>query len=284
MVSYNKSELLNKLEKLEIINNNNKVITKYNGRVLKVTNVSDRYEVFDIVKYIKDKIDIIEKNFKISKYELIISGGVQLLKLTSDVINLSGIEFKKSFFILNSSDKTKRLSLNIGLVCDMFGFYIVDGNSAYVENKHLRGVTEMAEGASNSFNEESFEDQINSINSIINHQVKYSDIKKIILGDKEEIPKINFKKLEAFNRSLYYNNKNLNLDSIKRSYLLNSHKSKSLDVPEDKDFEIDAFLAFREYMKIFKNKDPQIVKKETSRILNITKYAKRMRALDLLGI
>ena len=39
--------------------------------LIKIANVSSRYEIFDIVKYLKDKIEIIENNFNITHYILL---------------------------------------------------------------------------------------------------------------------------------------------------------------------------------------------------------------------
>ena len=97
--SYNKKELFNQIDQLSIERINNQIITKYGGRVIKTANVSNRYEIFDIVKYLKDKINDIENNFTITNYQLSIKGGQQYLKLISDKIDVGGVEFYKSFYI-----------------------------------------------------------------------------------------------------------------------------------------------------------------------------------------
>ena len=100
-LSYNKQELVDKINKISIFMNEvGQVITKYGDSVTSISNVSKRYEIFDIQKYLIDKIDAIEKNFKIHQYGLKIKGGVQSLILISDSINIEGIDFHKSFFIL----------------------------------------------------------------------------------------------------------------------------------------------------------------------------------------
>ena len=60
---YNRETLINVIDKISIEKVNEQVLTKYNGKLIKVANVSNRYEVFDIAKYLKDKIELIEKNF-----------------------------------------------------------------------------------------------------------------------------------------------------------------------------------------------------------------------------
>ena len=105
---------------------NNTVITKYYGEVIKTSEVSNIYEVFDIVNYIKNKIDLIENNFKINEYSLSIKGGVQDLKLVSDSVEINGINFSKVFYITNSTDKSRRLSFRVGLFSDRKNIHYVN--------------------------------------------------------------------------------------------------------------------------------------------------------------
>jgi hypothetical protein len=96
--NYNKAEIFKTVDKISIEKNeNNQVITKFDNRVINISNVSNRYEIFDIVKYLKDKIELIEKNFTISKYQLKITKGQQYLQLISDKVEVGGVEFHKSF-------------------------------------------------------------------------------------------------------------------------------------------------------------------------------------------
>ena len=107
--SYNKESLFNKIDKISIEQVNNQIITKYDNIVRSIVNVSKYYEIFDIKKYLKERIEFIEKNFNISKYNLIIKSGRQELTLLSDVVDINGTEFNKSFFILNSSPLTSKV-------------------------------------------------------------------------------------------------------------------------------------------------------------------------------
>ena len=52
---YIKESLLNELNLLKIERIGDLVITKYKGDIIKTSTVSNRYEVFDIVGYIKEK-------------------------------------------------------------------------------------------------------------------------------------------------------------------------------------------------------------------------------------
>jgi hypothetical protein len=136
---YNKEQLLNIIDKISITKEGTQVITKFGERVIKVTNVSNRYEIFNISGYLKNKIELIEKNFTISKYKFDIIGGKQYLQLISDSIQVGGVDFHKSFYILNSSDKSRRLSFNVGLYSDTNDLYVIGASNTGLIKKHLKG-------------------------------------------------------------------------------------------------------------------------------------------------
>jgi len=273
--NWNKEELFNQINQISIEKVNGQVITKYGGRVVRIANVSNRYEVFDIVKYLKDKIEVIESNFKINKYLLTITKGQQYLQLISDSVNIGGIEFYKSFYILNSTDKSRRLSFNAGLHSDKY--YMIGSNNVGMSKKHLTGVTQSAEESSKGLSGETFNEQIESLNNLVGHRVQFSKIREIILGDSEEIPQVNHRKFDAFKNSIRY----AHSDGIIR---LTDEQRKQLNVESENDFYVDAFWVFGVYLRLFNKQDSHIIKNETERIMNITQWAVRNNALEALGI
>jgi hypothetical protein len=279
--AYNKQELFNQIEKISIEKIDNQVFTKYNGRVMRVANVSSRYEIFDIVKYLKDKIEVIEKNFPIYKYCLTITKGQQYLQLISDSVNIGGIDFYKSFYILNSTDKSRRLSFHAGLHSDKY--YFIGVNNASISRKHLTGVTEAAEEASAGLSGETFNEQIESLQNLVGHRIQFSKIRQVILGDKEEIPQINHRKFDAFKNSIRFADSDglTKLTKEQRDQLyIDSERMK--EVKED--FYLDAFWVFGTYMKIFNKQDSHIIKNESDRIMKMTQWAVRNNVLEALGI
>jgi len=283
---YNKDELFSKIEKISIEKVDSQVITRYDGRVINTTNVSDRYEVFDISKYLKDKIDAIEKNFAISKYKFTLTRGRQYLQLISDKVNIGGIDFYKSFYILNSSDKSRRLSFNVGLYSDTSKFYIISSvNNVGLVKKHLTGVTQAAEEATVGINDETFNDQIESLNSIVGHRVSFSKLREVILGDKPEIPQINHRKFDAFKNSVRFgaSDGKISITNEQRSMLL-TESEKLTTINKSDDFYLDAFWSFQVYLTLFNKQDSHIIKNETERIMKITQWAVRNSVLESLGI
>ena len=282
--NYNKEELVKKINNISITQNDaGQVVTKYQDRVVSISNVSAKYEIFDIKKYLIDKIELIEKNFDILKYDFLLKGGIQSLTLLSDVIEIEGIKFHKSFFILNSSDKSRRLSFNIGLYSVDKNIYIVNSvKSIGLTKKHLRGVTKAAEIASLGLNDETFNEQIESIKSLIGHRISLSKLKDIIVPDSDV--KSNHLKFDAFKNSIIYfkNEGRLTLDN--KQYQTLRTPSDKLVITRENDFYVDAFWAFQTYLRLFNRQDSHIIKKETEKILNITQWAVRNSQLELLGI
>jgi hypothetical protein len=285
---YNKEEIFNILDELSIKKSGeNLITTEFKGRILNTTRVSNRYEIFDIVKYLKDKINIIELNFPIHQYKIKINGGKQTLQLISDRVEIGGVDFYKSFFILNSTDKSRRLSFNVGLKSDSRNFYLV-GNNAGLTKKHLKGVTQAAEKASEGINGETFDQQIKSINSIIGHRIKFSKIREIILGERvdfKDVTGINHRKFDAFKNTIRWteNSDFFKINSEQRNFLYKPSDTIK-EITNDLDFFIDAFWVLQMYLRIFNKQDAHIVKKESERIMRLTQWAVRNSVLESIGI
>lgn len=278
---YNKEELFNYIDKIEVEKVNGQVITKYSGRVTQIANVSERYEVFDIAKYLKEKIELIEQNFTISKYQLTIRKGQQSLQLISDKVNIGGVDFYKSFYILNSTDKSRRLSFYAGLHSQ--NYYYIGANNVGLSKKHLTGVNVAAEDASKGLTGETFDEQIEALTNLIGHRIQFSKIRQVILGEKEEVPQVNHRKFDAFKNSVRYADSDglIKLTKEQRSQLY-TDSERMKEVTED--FYLDAFWVFGCYMRLFNRQDSHVIKNETDRIMKITQWAVRNNVLEALGI
>lgn len=274
--TYNKEELFNKIDAIEIFKQGEQVITKYFGTVINTTPVSKRYEIFDIRSFLKDKITHIESNFNISFYRFIMKRGTQELTLLSDSVDINGNKHYKSFFILNSSDKSRRLNMNMGLYRGDNGIYFVSGiHNMSLSKKHLTGVTKAAEEVAGSIDGETFDEQIESIKSLVGERVLLSKVREIIV-DKDQ--KINHRKFDAFKNQLSYSN----LKWTKDQYSVLRTPSEKLEINHKNDFDLDAYVVFNLYMQIFRNQDSYVVKKETERIIKITQCFIRNEKLEQL--
>lgn len=275
---YNKQEILDTFSKLKIERSNDTVYTKFNNRLICTTDVSNRYEVFDIMSYVKDILPKIESNFEIKYYFLSIRGGVQMLELLSEQIEINGTNFHKSFFIINSTNKSRALSFNLGLKAS--GFFMV-GSNLNLYKKHYKGITEKSDTITGDVEVESFEEQIQAIKGLSGHKVLFSNVRKVILGENES--KAGHKKFDAFKNLLRYGEM-CNQFNDKQIKLLNTNSEKISDIEKDVDFYIDAYYVFKLYLSIFSNLDAYVVKKETKKIFDITQWAIRNDLLEQLGI
>jgi hypothetical protein len=140
---YNKEELLSKIKAIEISKQGNLVVTKYFDRVINTTQVSDLYEIFDIKFFLISKFEQLSNNFTITWYKFVLKSGIQELVLLSDSVDINSCVFYKAFFILNSSDKSRRLNMNMGLYRADNNSYLVGSiKNMSLSKKHLKGVTQ----------------------------------------------------------------------------------------------------------------------------------------------
>lgn len=279
---YNKEELFDKINQIDISRNGNQIITKYYGRIVKTANVTKRYEIFDIKSFLIEKINQLEKNFKITYYRLYIRGGVQELTLLSDSVTINETTYYKSFFILNSSDKSRRLNMNLGLFREDNNTYLSTSIQNFsIHRKHITGITEKAESVTGNIDVETFDEQIKAIKSLVGETVMLSKVRDIII-DKDL--KINHRKFDAFKNLLMYSR----TDKIKgltddqwntlRTY------STNLTITPKNDFAIDAYKIFNCYIQVFARQDSYVVRKETERILKITTcFIRDSKINDILG-
>jgi hypothetical protein len=277
-IPYNKIELINKINSVEIYRLGNQVVTKYQGRLVNTSDVSPIYEVFDIKSFLLSKINQLESNFNILYYRFILKGGRQELTLLSDSVEINNTPYYKSFFILNSSDKSRRLSMNMGLYRSDNNSYMVSAiRNMSLSKKHLRGVTKMAEDVSQTIDVETFDEQIQSIRSLIGERVLLSKVKDIII-DKDL--KTNHSKFDALKNTLRWSSSD-RLDSLSKDQINTlMTPSERLVLDHHNDFSIDAYKIFNCYLQVFSRQDSYVVKKETERILQITQCFIRDQKID----
>jgi hypothetical protein len=275
---FNKAQLIEEISGLDIEKIDDKVITRYFGKTLSVSDVTKRYEVFDIKAFLCDKIEDITRNFDVKLYDLEIKRGRQSLTLVSDEVVINNHSFHKSFFILNSTDKTRRLSLNLGLYNKESNWYFVtNSNNAHLYKRHLAGINALAEEASKSFNGETFREQLESMTTLVGQSVMLSSVRNIIVDD--DTVKLNHKKFDAFKNQLLWRCRG----SFNREQeMLLKTPSEKISFTSRNDISIDAFIVFKLYMSIFKKQDAFIVKKESEKIFKITRFFTRQEKLKEL--
>jgi hypothetical protein len=130
--------------------------------------------------------------------------------------------------------------------------------------KHIKGITDKAEVAAQNIDVETFDEQIESIRSLVDERVMISQVRNIIV-DKDQ--KVNHNKFDALKNVLRWNySKGLTKEQIG----VLTTPSEKLTITPEVDFSIDAFKVFQAYMNVFRNQDSYVVRRETEKILKIT--------------
>lgn len=276
---WNKQEIFSHIDRISIEKISNTVITKWGARVISTSEVSEKYEIFDIKSFMRTKILEIEQNFDIHFYKLVIRGGIQSLTLLSDEVELGGFLYNKSFYILSSSDKSRALQLNIGLQSQNSSQQIVFSDRNFsLYKKHLKGVTRAADEVSSTLVGETFNEQLKAINNLIGERVMISNIHRILC---EKNSASDHKKFDAFKKVLLFGRRILKDLTPKQKQVLYT-PSKDLNFTRENDFSLDAFDIFTLYLQIFSSEDSHVIKREAQKILQMTTWFIRNEKLDLL--
>ncbi len=281
---FNKQTLFDFIHGFEILMDGNVLITKFRDHIVKTVTVSGRYEIFDFRSYLQEKIELISENFNIHEYSTYFTGGIQEIRLYSEQVTIGDDVYEKCFYFLNSTDKTRVLNMNLGFYNRTKNVYFAFNKSEFsLRKKHLTGVTEAANNLTTKFTEQSFEEEIKSMKSLINHSVKLSKIQEILLvsdrdSDKNTSGHLRF---DAFKSAL---EKRMRTGKNEQNILRTSSESletKYSGKDADRyDFYVDAYDTFVIYASLFANRDSYVISKETERIMNITQQMIRNNKLD----
>ncbi len=273
---FNKEEIVDIVSKLEIIQSNGVIVTKYDGRFLAEKEISKKYESFDFNSYVEKVIDEITKNFEIKKYTILFKNGIQQIILEGDEIEYDNEKFVITFYILNSSDKSRALSISLGLKNKKYSFITEKGT---IYKKHYSGINEYVDDNLN-LNTDIFKEQLDVIKSLIGEEISLSDIKKVITtslnGDKILSSQENI--FNSFIRS-YYFSENDKFIKDKLYPIIYNLKNREIDY----NFYLDSYKCFEIYMKFFSSRDSFIIKNESERILKMSKYFKRRNIINMLN-
>lgn len=275
---YSKSILQSEISKISIEKVGGTVITKYGQRILSNTEVSSRYEIFDIKNYFLQRIDQIENNFSIKGYKLHLKGGIQKLDLLSDPITMGDVHYHKTFFLLSSSDKSRALRLDIGLSAVDGSHQIVFGTPGFsLYKKHIQGITKEVDTMSHmTITQETFYDEVISISRLLGERVMLSNIYHIITlkdtaSDHNKFDRFKYLYLSA-------HKKREGLTPVQQK-LMNTASKRIVWTPNN-DVSCDAWWVFLIYLSIFSGEDCYLISKETNKILEITNCFIRNNKID----
>lgn len=238
--------------------------TTYDNRVVAKVDVSKIYFNFDFANFSKSILSEIINYFTPEKYTLNVKGGIQEIRLIGDELYIDNEKYKKMICIINSTDKSRALSMNVGLV---------KMNKSYNYNKSyiiLTSFTNKHYVSSLPDKIKDFSDNLINFNIEIDYHIKTIEdlktknvdilklAKHMLYNEDGKVIKSMELKLKALGTTLYRNG-----HSSDWKILYNITSSKIIG-----DLSINSKEIFDAYIELFKDKDCSIIARESRRILD----------------
>ncbi|NPV12920.1 MAG: DUF932 domain-containing protein [Ignavibacteria bacterium] len=274
---YDKNAIFDTLDKLVLSRNQNNILTHYDNRLISNTVVTEKYELFDFPKFAKEVVNEVENYFLPEKYELRITQGQQELRLIGEQVLINGDRYSKMFNILNSTDKSRALQLNVGLIrfiCSNGMVVAVNDEHSSLRTKHFKStmpdkVKEFIESLENF--DMSISKQSETIENLIGKFVSFKELaSKFALDEHGVINDNKSLKLRAFSKKLLTSqtDKLTDLNDEQVALLKNPHMFLS---PEFNlvDIEMPAYKALNCWTEVYRSYDSSVLKRETNRILEL---------------
>lgn len=253
------------LDKFSNILENGYLTTMFDNRQICKVEVSKIYYNFDFTTFSKSILAEIQQYFTPEKYRLKVASGIQEIRLIGDEIFIDNERFEKMISIVNSTDKSRALSMNVGLVRTDLG-----GRSQYCviltnfSNKHYKSslpdkIKSFSDNLIN-FNM-NIDFHVKSIEDLKNKEVSIIDFAKALLFNEDgKLIKTNELKLRALGKNLKWT------PAFKKHYnTLSNLTADSLNNVED--FNINSKVLFNTYIELFKDQDTSVIARESRRII-----------------
>lgn len=263
---FNSDEIITNLDKFENILENGFLTTTYDGRLICKVEVSKVYYNFDFTSFSKSILSEVQKYFSPDTYSLKAASGVQEIRLIGDEIYIDNEKYKKIISIVNSTDKSKALSMNVGLVK-----YDKKGNQDFITiltsfcNKHYK--------SSLPDKIKSFSDNLINFNMDINYHVKTIEdlankevgivelAKSMLYNEKGKLIKTMELKLRALGKKLTYSY------GFRNQYITLSNLTET-EIDKVENFKIKSKTIYDAYMELFNDSDTSIIARESRRIID----------------
>jgi len=277
---YNHTKVLEKINKLDVKQNGLTVTTTYDDKLLKETEVSNKYYTFNFPAFVGNILPEVENYFTPSNYLLRMVGGRQELRLIGEELKINGDTFYRMLSILNSTDKSRALQMNMGLlrlVCTNGAMVSVNGEVVQVKGKHYK--------ASLPDKIENFSEGLQRFKTITNQQrevlsdllgskVSYRELANALVRNKDnDVVESKVKKLSRFAGKLL-------TSDTDRLYKVTEEQRNILLKPElvlhskdSGDIEIDKYTAYNCWTEMFRSNDTGKIKRECDRIISLLNTA-----------
>lgn len=273
---YDRTRVIDAINKLEVEQIGLMVETSYDNKVLKQTEVSNKYFTFDFPHFVSGIIPEVENYFTPSNYLLRMIGGRQELRLIGEEVRINNETFYRMLSILNSTDKSRALQMNIGLmrlICTNGMVASVAGECITIKGKHYKAslpdkiggfITGLERFKSIT------EQQAEIFSNLLGNMVSYRAVANALVRNEDnEVVEGKLKKLNRFAGKL------MTSDTDRLSTITEEQRNLLMK-PElvlysktSGDLEIDAYKALNCYSEIFRANDSGKQKRECDRIMGI---------------
>jgi hypothetical protein len=278
--TYDANFIENALENLKVFKPNPmEVHTNLNNKLISKANVSEKYEAFDFSNFVLDYIDVIEKQFNPTSFQLRIHKGYQEIRLFSEIQQINLEEYKPMFVIMNSSNCSFPLSVNFGmlrLVCSNGMVIGKEGEHFGFKVKHYKNAISNRIEDINSILlnfQDIFQRNRELLEVFSDATISYSQFLKMLILNDENVPLISqVKNARLLGKKLLTSTS----DAIEKAQfdakqLLAIEKPELLLLKDNstKNLFLSKYKVFQCYTEIFRNYNSAIQTKETNKIFNI---------------
>jgi hypothetical protein len=273
-IPYTKDEVQERISKFDIRHEGLIVSTFYDGRIISNVEVSEKYWSFDFKNFAKDIIEKINDYFVPETYTLRINKGAQEIRLVGESVTIKDDEYFKVFNLVNSSDKTRCLQMNIGLVHRKTGTYYVlavENENASVSGKHFfKSLPTKLEEFFQVLPEFNviIDKQVSLLNTLSEKKISLKNLyKKLIRIDEDGVVlPSDVLRIRMFVKNL--KNAGIEFVSEEVSQHLNLLTHYQDFYNSNYDLEVNAKDVMDVFVSMYKNYDSTTIERETRRIYN----------------
>jgi hypothetical protein len=275
---YDKENIFSTLDKLKLSQKENNILTHFDGRLIANTLVTEKYELFDFPTFAKDVVEQVENYFTPETYNLRITKGTQELRLIGEEVLINGDRYSKMFNILNSTDKSRALQLNVGLIrfiCSNGMVVAAEGEDySGLKTKHFKNsLPEKVKIFVDSLDtfDMNIQKQSEIIENLNGRFVSFKELATKLALDEDGIMNDNKAfKLRAFAKKLLTSETDKLVDLHSDQITLLKNANLFLNPDFDKvDIQMSAYNALNCWTEVYRNYDSSILKRETNRILEL---------------
>jgi len=273
---YNRTKIQEKLNKLHVEQVGLTVSTSYDDKKLKETQVSNKYYTFDFPTFAQNIMPEVENYFTPSNYLLRMVGGRQELRLIGEEMKINGDTFYRMLSILNSTDKSRALQMNMGLlrlVCTNGMVAGVPGESVQIKGKHYKAsLPEKIENFTDGLArfKSITEQQKGLISDLLGKQVSYKALANaLVRNEADEVVASKVKKLSRLAGKLLASDTDRLQTVTDEQRMILMQPEHVLYNKKSADMEIDAYRLLNCYTEIFRSNDSGKIARETNRILGL---------------